>query len=327
MPKITLIAKSNCFISGVTGAADVFAVANLQGAATNELESPFDIQIASVSGQPVSGFGNLQITPHISIGGVDDTDFILIPGLLPMFDLQSQNSRTLIKWLRDHYNKGTLIGSVCTGAFMLAETGLLDGKAATTNWQFKDLFKQSYPDVDLQIQRLIVEDRGLVSSGAATAYLDLCLYIIEKFSSKDLAASCSKSLLINPNRKAQSPYMIFSSQKNHGDTAILDAQKWMEDYYSNVVLIDEIAEKFGMSPRNFKRRFKNATGDTPINYLQRVRIESAKKQFETTRKTVSEITYTVGYEDSNSFRKLFKKYTSLSPNVYRKRFSRISRAN
>ncbi len=322
MPKITLIAETNCVLSGVLGAIDTFSIANFAGAAEQENRSWFDTQIASVTGKPVTGFGDIQIIPHISVKKVEYTDIIFIPGFIPIFDSKEKGYGELIEWLKHHYDKGTLICSICTGAFLLAETGLLDRKTATTNWQFAGLFRQSYPKVNLEIHRLIVEDTGLITTGAATAYLDLCLFIIEKFGSVEQSTSCSKAMLIDPNRKTQSPYIVFNFQKKHGDKEILEAQVWMEKHYSEVVLIDEIARNFGMSPRNFKRRFKRATSDTPINYLQRIRIESAKRQLETTKNSVDEITIAVGYEDSNSFRKLFKKHTTLPPNLYRKKFSR-----
>ncbi len=322
MPRITLIAETNSLLSIVMGAADTFMTANFSGSPGDENPPWFETQIVSIDGKPLTGFGNVSVTPHTSIGAVDETDIILIPGFMPLFDPKASRSQELVEWLAYQYGKGTLMCSVCTGAFLLAETGLLDGKTATTNWQFADLFQQTYPDVNLDINQLIVEDSGMISAGAVTSYLNLCLYIIEKYGSGNVAASCSKAMLIDPNRHAQTPYLTYRSQKNHGDAPILKAQEWMETNYSKSVLIDDIAQQMGMSSRNFKRRFKSATGEVPILYLQRIRIEGAKRLLETTRKTVDEIAFMAGYENSNSLRKLFKKYTSLSPNSYREKFSR-----
>jgi transcriptional regulator GlxA family with amidase domain len=218
-----------------------------------------------------------------------------------------------------------MIGTTCTGAFFLAETGLLDGRVATTNWSFASYFQKLYPDVNLKPERILTEDNGIICSGATTSFLDLCLYIIEKFSSSKLANRCAKSLLIEPNRRSQSPYFIFDYQKNHGDEKVLVAQSYMEEKFTETISVEALASDLGISPRHFKRRFKSATGDSPLSYLQRIRIEAAKLQLETTRESIDEITWQVGYEDSNSFRKLFKKFTGLSPREYRDRFSRTQK--
>lgn len=323
MPKITLIAENNCMLSSITGAFEIFLTANFMKSKGKISDNLFDVHIASVTGKPVKGFGNIQLTPHYSIDEIEHSDFIMIPGIVPSIESQQKNNDKLIKWLKHHYSNGALISSVCTGAFLLAETGLLDGKTVSTNWMFADLFRKRFPNICLETEKLITEENGIITTGAATAYLDLCLYIIEKFDSQELAALCSKAMLIDPNRTAQAPYIIFNFQKNHSDSDILEAQAWMENQFSQTsVSIDKVAKHLGMSPRNFNRRFKSATGDTPNNYLQRVRIESAKRMLETTRKTVDEISYQVGYEDSNSFRKIFRKFTQLSPNLYRSKFSR-----
>jgi len=328
MTKITLFAENNCMLSCITGAFEIFLTANFLKSKNKITDNVFDIHIVSVTGKPVIGFGNIQITPHRSIEDIEHTDFIMIPGIFPSNESHQADNDQLIRWLKHHYNKGALISSVCTGAFLLAETGLLDGKTVSTNWMFADLFRKKFPNIRLETERLITEEKGIITTGAATSYLDLCLFIIEKFDSQELAALCSKALLIDPNRKAQAPYIIFNFQKNHYDSDILEAQTWMENHFSQtMVSIDKVAKHLGMSPRNFNRRFKSATGDTPNNYLQRVRIESAKRMLETTRKTVDEISYQVGYEDSNSFRKIFRKYTQLPPNVYRSKFSRMANSS
>ena len=321
--KITLIAPDNCALSTLTGPAEIFLAAGFLQAPDIENPIHFEVQMASITGKPITGFGNIGLTPHTSIRDIDQTDFILIPGFIPVTESQLAASEGLIEWLKHHHQMGVLIGSVCTGAFLLAETGLLDGKTATTNWQFADLFRKRYPRVHLEANRLLCEENGLISAGAATAYLDLCLYVIEKFASPELAANCSRAFLIDPNRNAQSPYMILNSRKTHHDPDILSAQKWMEDHYGEMITIEDVAKHTAISLRHFNRRFKNATGESPNTYLQRIRIESAKRQLETTRKTVDEITFAVGYENSNSFRVLFKRHTTLTPSLYRSKFSRI----
>ena len=169
---------------------------------------------------------------------------------------------------------------------------------------------------------MLTEDNGILCTGASTAYLNLCLYLIERFGSAALADRCAKSLLIERHRTRQSPYFVFDFQKNHSDRKILKAQTLMEKKFTGSVSLEALASDLGISSRHFKRRFKKATGISPLAYLQRVRIEAAKTHLETTREPVNQITWQVGYEDSNSFRRLFKKYTGLSPRAYRERFTR-----
>jgi len=218
------------------------------------------------------------------------------------------------------FEKNVVIAAMCTGVFLLAETGLLDGRIATTNWQFIDVFRKNYPRVKLKPQLILTEDNGLICSAATTAFYYLCLSVIEKYGSRELISKCSKSLLLDQNKPLQSPYIIFHNRKNHQDDQVREAQNIMERNYSENVKIDTIAENVGISPRHFKRRFRAATGHSPLNYLQQLRIEIAKNNLEMTQDTIDSITYQVGYEDSNSFRKLFKRHTGLSPKQYRDKF-------
>jgi transcriptional regulator GlxA family with amidase domain len=316
-------------MTSISGSIDAFAIANLWyqlGSKHREACAPlFCWDIVTTNGEPVQGYGRVAIQPHGSIHDVDSTDFILIPGFLPPLEFIGNIPTELKTWLRYWHNKKTLIGATCTGTFLLAETGLLDGKIATTNWSFARYFQKLYPKVRLKPERILTEDGGLICSGATTSFLDLCLYLIEKFGSDELSARCSKSLLIEPSRRSQSPYFIFDYQKNHADKKVLEAQIHMEEKFTANISVEALASNLGFSPRHFKRRFKSATGDSPLTYLQRIRIEAAKQKLESTMDSVNEITWQVGYEDSNSFRRLFKKYTGLSPREYRDRFTRIHR--
>lgn len=334
MAHITLLAYPNCSASSIVGPIDAFSIANLwcqfQGSEQphqkkGECAPIFSWDIVTLDGKPIQGNGGVAIQPQSSIHDIDSTDFVLIPGFLPPLNFIGNVPKKLSQWIRRWNDENTMIGATCTGAFFLAETGLLDGKVATTNWSFARYFQKLYPDVKLKPERILTEDSGLICSGATTSFLDLCLYIIEKFGSSNLAGCCAKSLLIEPNRRSQSPYFIFDYQKNHADEKVLVAQTYMEDKFTETISVEALASDIGISSRHFKRRFKGATGDSPLNYLQRVRIEAAKLQLETTRETIDEITWQVGYEDSNSFRKLFKKYTGLSPREYRDRFTRTQK--
>lgn len=327
MAHITLLAYPDCSLLSIFGPMEAFAIANLwrRAPGRNERDDAplFSWDIVSLDGKAVKGYGGVPIQPHRSIHAVDETDFILLPAFLPPLDFVGKASEEVLAWIRFRHARNTLIGATCTGAFLLAETGLLNGKEATTNWAFARYFKKLYPGVRLKPERILSVDEGLICSGATTSFLDLCLYLIEKFGSEDLAARCAKSLLVESGRRSQAPYVVFDSQKNHTDDKILEAQAYMEGKFSETFFLDDLALDLGISPRHFKRRFKSATGDSPLAYLQRLRIEAAKRKLETTQETVDEITWQVGYEDSNSFRRLFRKHTGLSPREYRERFARM----
>jgi transcriptional regulator GlxA family with amidase domain len=303
---------------------DAFQIANLwhQAFSKEECEPLFETRIVTEDGRAVNAWGGITVNCDGSIDEVGDTDAIIIPPFLPVNGSLMEKFRPLLDWVVVHYRKNTMVCAQCTGSFLLAETGLLDGKMATTNWHFVRSFKRRYPKVRLEPERVLTEDSGLFCSGAATASLNLALRLIEIFGTETLASVCAKALLVDPNRESQSPYVIYDFQKNHNDMEILKAQAWMETNYSGDVGIDSIANRVGISPRHFKRRFKRATGESPLSYLQQLRVEEAKKRLEKTRDTVNEITWGIGYEDSSTFRRLFKKFTGLTPREYRDKFSR-----
>ncbi len=326
MPHITLLALRNCTGSGIYGAIDAFGIANRwhrqmhQG--TDGRVPLFHWDIVSIDGRPVKGEGRITIMPHYSIHDVDSTDFILIPAFLPPFKFIGNVPQELTDWIDRHHKKNALIGSTCTGSFLLAETGLIDGKTVTTNLKFSRYFQKLYPSVNLKPERILTEDSGFLCSGATTSFWDLCVYLIEKFGFEELATICAKALLMEP-RRSQSPYFIFDYQKDHTDSIVKKAQCYMEKKFTETISLEALAADLGISPRHFVRRFKNATGDSPLFYLQRIRIEAAKQKLEKSTQSIDEITQQVGYEDPNSFRKLFKKNTGLSPREYRNRFTRL----
>lgn len=327
MAKITLLAENNCVSSALAGTVDALSVASLWWLyMKNDGGGPlFETEIVSIDGKPVTAQGGITLTPVRAMHEIEKTDLILLPAFLPPFDMKNPRIKTICEWAIQNHKKGNHVACTCTGTFLLAETGLLDGRVATTNWQFAELFKRQYPKVNLQINRLLTEDNGLYCTGAATAFMNLCLHLIEKYGSPDLASRCAKGLLVDTDRQSQSPYIVYDFWKNHSDAQIQKAQQWMEKNYESKFSIDEVAESIGISPRHFKRRFKTATGETPLAYLQRLRIENAKRFLERTRDSVNEITWKVGYEDINSFRRLFVKHTGLSPKNYRNKFSSTGR--
>lgn len=322
---VTLLALNDCLSSGITGIVDTFNIANILWMTSPENAGVplFKTEIVSVTGEPVVTSGGITISTSKSISEVKETDLIIVPALLLPFDLKSEKVLIALEWIKKSYSRGTTIASTCTGSFLVAETGLLDGKTATTNWHFANMFKRKYPKVNLRIDKIVTEDKNILCSGAATAFLNQCLYFIGKYGSNKLASLVSKTMLIDPDKQSQAPYMLHDFWKSHLDTQILSAQNWMEKNFANKISIDEIADQAGISHRHFKRRFKKATNETPLAYLQHLRIEKAKQLLENSIETINEITWKVGYEDINSFRRLFKKNTGMSPKEFRSKFSAI----
>lgn len=321
MKKITILAIRNTIATTVFGPMDVFYQA---GRLWNDIHGHphhpyFEVEVVSAGGEPVRCLNNMVIQPHRALEEVSATDLILIPSLINI-EKTIKYSRPIIDWLVDHYRQGTSIASVCTGSFFLAETGLLDGRTATTHWGYVDKFRQMYPRVRLKPERLIIDEGDLFCAGALGAGIDLSVYLIEKYCGHEVAVQSSKALIHDMGRNSQAPYSVFPFQKEHSDEAIKVSQDYIEENYAREINFDEISKNLGMSRRTFERRFKNATGDTPLAYLQRTRVEAAKRMLETGSSTFDEICYQLGYENSSHFRELFKKHTRLLPTEYQKKF-------
>jgi transcriptional regulator GlxA family with amidase domain len=324
MANITFIVDTGCQFSGISGLIDSFTIANRWHAAhTGQWSEPlFTSRIVSQDGMAVKVSGGFQVIPEGRFQDFQQTDVVVVPPYLPNADFLPAHAKPMLDWIVASYKQGATIASVCTGSFVLAETGLLDGRQATTHWYYSQLFKRRYPKVILEADRVLTRDQGLICSGSVSAFYYLGLHLIETFGSPLLAAQCSKSLLVDPGKASQASYAVFNVHKGHGDEEILHAQELMESRYAEAMSMEDLAKAVGISPRHFIRRFKKATDETPLGYLQQIRIDKAKFFLETSSETVNEITQVIGYENSSSFRKLFKEATGLSPSEYRSRFAR-----
>lgn len=314
---VTLLLANQCSAASASVALEMLAAANLF--ATTD-SPPFTVVIASLDGADVAVLGGQSMQVECSLAEIASTDLVLIPGFLFTLKQALPALPSYAAWLRQHYAQGAVVASMCTAAFMLAEAGLLDGHRATTHWALAALFRRRYPEVQLDEGQMLCEDNRLLTSGGASASMDLLLHLIRRFASLELAQMCSKYLLIDNVRREQSVYVMWSLPKEHGDGDILRVQNWLDEHFAQPVLIDELAQRFGFGIRNFKRRFKEATGYTPLAYLQTLRLEKAKQLLESTRASLDSITYQVGYADSSSFRRLFVQRVGLLPAAYRKKF-------
>ena len=324
MKKIVFLAIDNCLFSSISCLLDGFAIANERYLFEKKTRSPlFETRLVTPGGKPIKAHGGMPIFPDMSsaeLSTLPECDYLIVPAFLPVDEPFLTGLTQLAPMIREQYSKGAKLGAVCSGVFILAESGLLNGKAATTNWHYARYFMRRYPDVNLKPDRMLVSESGLITAGAATAVFNLGMHIIEKEGGSSLANHWSKSLLVDPTRESQTPYMIFETFKDHGDKEIAKAQMWMEANFAEPFRVDDVANRMGMSPRHFKRRFKAATGETPLVYIQKVRIEEAKKRLEQSDASVGDITWKIGYEDSSTFRRLFRKHVGISPREYRDKF-------
>ena len=267
--------------------------------------------------------GAFTVKPTASIDHIKKTDLIVVSAISGNLQLGIDMNKEFFPWIKNHrITNGADIASLCKGAFLLAETGLLNGKSCATHWTAQNEFIERYPKVNLVPEKIICEDNGIYSSGGAYSFLNFMLYLIEKLYGRETAIWCSKVSEIEYDRMRQSHFAIFNGQKEHTDDEIKEAQQYIEEHYAEKLSIDELAERFKVSNRSFLRRFKKATANTPLEYIQRVKIEAAKESLEATAQNVNEVMYGVGYLDEKAFRNTFRKYTGLSPLEYRSKYNR-----
>ena len=247
-------------------------------------------------------------------------DLVIIPSINYSEHLISDNTE-LISWIKQQYKMGAEIATMCSGAFLLAATGLLNGKTCSTHWNLEANFRRLYPDVNLQVDKLVTAEKGIYTNGGAYSFLNLVLFLVEKYFDRQTAIYCSKIFQIEIDRTSQSPFFIFQAQKNHGDELVCQAQAYIEENLGNKISFEALALKLAISRRNFDRRFIKATGNTPVEYLQRVKVEVAKRSLEQGRKSIFEVMDDVGYTDDKAFREVFKKITGLSPLEYKGKYA------
>jgi transcriptional regulator GlxA family with amidase domain len=281
----------------------------------------FKIQLVGLTKAVKLHNGPFTVHSDILMEDLKKTDLIIITALGGDVREALKKNAAFIPWISKQYKKGSEVASLCLGAFLLASTGLLNGKECSTHWLMANEFREMFPEVTLVDGRVVTEQNGLYSSGGATSYWSLLLHLVEKYAGRDMAIMASKVYALEIDRKSQSPFIMFNGQKEHVDEPIREAQDYIESRVSERISVGELALKFAIGRRHFERRFKKATKNTPVEYIQRVKIEAAKKQFETSRKNVNEVMYDVGYSDTKAFRTMFKKITGLSPLDYKNKYS------
>lgn len=282
----------------------------------------FDVQLAGLSKEIPAAGGKYTVYTDALTSNLKRTDLIIIPALDGDMKKNLEVNQDLIPWINQQYKQGAEVASLCVGAFLLASTGLVTGRKCATHWMAANDFRKMFPEVNLVQDKIITDEFGIYSSGGAFSYLNLILYLIEKYAGREIAVFMSKAFQIDIERRSQSPFVIFQGQKDHEDEEIKKAQEFIEQHYQEKFTVDELASRQFIGRRNFERRFKKATSNTVMEYIQRVKIEAAKMSLESTRENVNEVMYKVGYSDTKAFRTTFKKITGISPLEYRNKYNK-----
>lgn len=282
----------------------------------------FNVQLVGLTKEAQVYNRLFNVYPDLVIDNVSKTDLIIIPAVNGDMEKVIELNKDFFPWINKKYEQGAEVASLCVGTFLLASTGLLRGKKCATHWLSANDFRKLFPDIDLVSDKIITDENGIYSSGGANSFWNLILYIIEKYAGRDIAISCAKIFEIEIDRSSQSAFIMFKGQRDHQDESILKAQEFIENNFQEKITVDQLSTMFAIGRRSLERRFKKATCNTVSEYIQRVKVEAAKKGFETSRKNINEIMDDVGYSDSKAFRTIFKRTTGLSPMEYRNKYNK-----
>lgn len=284
----------------------------------------FNVQLVGLKKEIKLNDGKYSVHPDKLLKEVKKTDLVFIPALFGDMHKVVEANKKLVPWIVQQYGKGAEVASLCVGAFLLASTGLLNGKKCSTHWGFAHEFREMFPDVDVQDGSIVTEENRIYSSGGANSYWNLLLHLVEKYTDRETAILASKYFAIDINRNSQSAFAMFKGQKEHHDEAVKNAQEYIEKNIEEKITVEELADKVALGRRSFERRFKQATNNSVLEYIQRIKIEAAKRSFETSHKNISEVMFDVGYTDTKAFRTTFKKITGLTPIEYRNKYNKLS---
>ncbi|ARB45183.1 GlxA family transcriptional regulator [Alloalcanivorax xenomutans] len=325
MYQVSVLAYDGVFASALAGVVDLL---NLTGVTWNRihglpLDRQFKVQVVSRGGQPVRCNAGLRLAVDNAIERVDSSDLVLVPTIGNEITSVLKAEQDTLEWLRFLHAGGADLASNCTGAFLLAEAGLLDGRRATTHWGYSPLFRQRYPQVNLNERELITRDGNIFCAGGGTAWRDLTILLVERYCGADMARELAKSFVIDVRNDPQSIYAGLPAKTYHRDEQVQQVQSWLHEHYAEPTTLADLAQRVHLSPRQLQRRFIAALGEPPLQYLQRVRIEASRKMLERGATNLGTLAEQVGYQDVSSFSRLFKRHTGLSPSHYRQRFARV----
>ncbi|QEM04001.1 helix-turn-helix domain-containing protein [Mucilaginibacter rubeus] len=321
MKHVAILIPNEAVLASIVDARTIFTGANdfLQSMGRQPV---FEVQMVGLSKEVKVHGGMFSVHTDILLNELQKSDMVIIPAISGDLQNAVNVNRDFVPWIINQYNNGAEIASLCIGSFILASTGLLNGKECSSHWITADAFRNMFPEVKLVDGRIVTEQQGLYSSGGATSYWSLLLLLIEKYAGRDIAIMAAKIYALEIDRKSQSPFAMFTGQKKHEDNPIKQAQEYIENNVTEKISVEDLSSMYAIGRRHFERRFKKATNNTPVEYIQRVKIEAAKKQLESTPKNINEVMYDVGYTDAKAFRTVFKKITGLSPIDYRNKYNK-----
>lgn len=321
MKKVSILVPESSVMQAIADPQYLFTAVNhfLVAAGKQPL---FDVELVGANKEVQLNNGMFAVHTDRQLKEVKKTDLVFIPALFGDMKTAIDKNKVLIPWIEEQYDKGAEVASLCVGAFLLASTGLLNGKKCSTHWGFMNEFREMYPEVELVDGSIVTEEKRIYSSGGANSYWNLLLYLVEKYTNRETAILASKYFAIDIDRDSQAAFAMFKGQKDHGDKEIRKAQEYIEKNIHERITIDELAGKIAVSRRTFERRFKQATNNSVLEYIQRVKIEAAKRSFESSRKNINEVMFDVGYSDTKAFRTVFKKITGLTPIEYRNKYNK-----
>lgn len=321
MITVSILTLKNAVLASIADSQYVFTKVNEFLAQVGK-PPLFNVQLTGLSRELKLHGGLFAIHPDVTLDELTQPDLIIIPSMSGDMMTATHLNRDFAIWIAQKYKDGAAVASLCVGAFLLAFSGILKGKECTTHWAYANEFRHFYPTVKLLDQKVITDQNGLYSSGGNNAYWNLLLHLVEKYTDRDMAIQAAKYFVVDLDRNMQSPFIIFHGLKDHDDDVIKKAQAYIEQHFSEKLVVDQIADKFSITRRTFERRFKKATRHTVSEYIQRVKVEATKKQLEIGRKSVNEIMYAVGYSDLQTYRDVFKKITGMTPIDYRNKYNK-----
>ena len=316
-----LVPRGAAALSCIEGAFKLFTLSNDFLAARGK-KPMFKVQLVGITREAQVYDGVFRVHPDMCIDDKFKTDLIIIPAVNGNWENIISQNKDFFPWINKQHKNGAEVASLCVGTFLLAATGLLDGKKCATHWMAQNDFRKMFPEVELVSEKIITDEQGVYSSGGACSFWNLLLYIIEKYTDRALAIQFAKYFEIEIDRSNQSAFIMFSGQRDHQDECVKKAQEFIEKHFQDKTTVEELAEMLALGRRSLERRFKKATNNTVVEYIQRVKIEAAKKSFEASRKNINEVMYDVGYSDTKAFRTTFKKITGLSPLEYKNKYHR-----
>lgn len=320
---VSILVPENSVMQAIADPQYLFSAVN-QFMAVAGKKPLFNVQLVGLKKQVKINDGLFSINTSQLLKDVKQTDLVIIPALFGDMKTAIASNQKAVPWINEQYRNGAEVASLCVGAFLLASTGLLNGKKCSTHWGFQNEFREMFPDVEVVEGSIITEEHRIYSSGGANSYWNLLLHLVEKYTDRETAILASKYFAIDIDRESQTTFAMFTGQKNHADDAVKKAQEFLEKNFQEKISIDDLAELVSIGRRSFERRFKSATNNTVLEYIQRIKVEAAKKSFENSRKNMNEVMSDVGYTDTKAFRTVFKKVTGLTPIEYRNKYNKIA---